>query len=706
MEDPWDSPWATDTTTPVKIDLPSEPQKIHFGNSPRKSSRSPSPWARAVEEDGNDHGLWGGWNDTTTGGKASPGWGASPNLRPLGSATGRTTPDPWKLGAEAFNLREGRNTDSAISMRGEEGQPSSFTTILPTEITNTSGLSETHDIQDGGDEDVRQKLPGERCGSPELEEPPRRAIGAERREEGNRQPSKVQELVEMYDGMATSSSTLDLPLTKPTTRDDKTVEVRHEVEQAASDDALPAAAWVGGNDAPKDQITGRDEVVEVEPSVHDHQPTQLDVESSSKQSRLNARAETPPQLVAAPIQEQTPNITSNRKSKPIPLAYSIDLSHLDDLFLNTQPSPAQAETLPDTIEHDTFASVSERKAWYRISRFGSIRKHNYGDDDETYVRVSWRGSHIRQDVLITVRRWMEEDSIGGRVVLGRRSGHAKGNMFNWDSEAPAVEIGQLLAKNKNKSSTVHNRQVSASASVEGTIMSPAVPSFGWSSSVPSSPVRVKGFSSEWHAGPSPLTELARPPTSADSISSVEPPNRTMAIEPDSTMEDGEQGKEEEDDEDDWGEMVSSPMVESNPLFHKDSMVRPLPPTAVCNAETNSTSKSTQGLTISGLETDPWGGLDVFSGTDTMTPAREDKNTVQEPLTKKSTGPLTDDPSASISSFENRSTVEPVKTKSFHVSRPALAAQPKILETQSRETQADEAVASVLRGLPDLSYMLR
>src|SRR6478609_5242817 len=75
----------------------------------------------------------------------------------------------------------------------------------------------------------------------------------------------------------------------------------------------------------------------------------------------------------------------------------------------------------DVIIDDSFTSISERKAWYLMSRPGSMRKHNLGDD-ENYVRVGWGNSQVREQAIRIVRRWMEEDSITGRVVLGRRGG--------------------------------------------------------------------------------------------------------------------------------------------------------------------------------------------------------------------------------------------------------------------------------------------
>jgi hypothetical protein len=97
----------------------------------------------------------------------------------------------------------------------------------------------------------------------------------------------------------------------------------------------------------------------------------------------------------------------------------------------------------DTIPYDSFQSLEERKTWYRISRYGSMRKHNLGDD-ENYIRVAWPQSQVREQTLKTVARWMEEDRISGRVVLG---GGSKGSsIFGWnDQNAPAVPLASAFA---------------------------------------------------------------------------------------------------------------------------------------------------------------------------------------------------------------------------------------------------------------------
>lgn len=126
--------------------------------------------------------------------------------------------------------------------------------------------------------------------------------------------------------------------------------------------------------------------------------------------------------------------------------YPVDLSHLERLFPGTRTCSAQPARLAD----ETFPSMV-----HRISRLGSIRRHG-GDDDD--VRVSWKDSHTRRAVLATVRRWMEEDSRGGRALpgTGRRLGRAGAAMFNWDLEAPGVQIGELLSRKRGSSHTTRD----------------------------------------------------------------------------------------------------------------------------------------------------------------------------------------------------------------------------------------------------------
>ncbi|GKT98963.1 unnamed protein product [Fusarium langsethiae] len=336
-----------------------------------------------------------------------------------------------------------------------------------------------------------------------------------------------------------------------------------------------------------------------------------------------------PHVTETSTEEETPTGPAPLQPKPPSEPFSIDMSKLNDLFPSVDTSFPSPEPVPDVIIDDSFTAISERKAWYLMSRPGSMRKHNMGDD-ENYVRVGWNNSHVREQSIRIVRRWMEEDSITGRVVLGRRGGAAGAKIFNWDSSAPSAEfsISELLAR-KN-----HSRQ--ASAVSKGTAASPTAASFGWghalipsptaaappsaprtsnvsepepASIVESSPVEVTKTSPVSKTRPPPLDSPPEPRITEEPPSPIkpiplEPTNRPLSIsqplpfpssptisEPQSPIHTtallstnrplsisqaprsplaqpptNAGWGDDEDDDDDWGDMVSSPSVETNGGF--------------------------------------------------------------------------------------------------------------------------------------------
>jgi hypothetical protein len=179
------------------------------------------------------------------------------------------------------------------------------------------------------------------------------------------------------------------------------------------------------------------------------------------------RPVTPPQNPSSPVKTPEPK-TPISQSSPSPLrilkrdygrvVYNIDQATLEKLYPvrsvnkpSTQPS--EKIFISDTIPRDSFSSTEQRKTWYRISRYGSMRKHNYGND-ENYVRVSWPQAEIRTETLKTVSRWKDEDIFGGRTVPGRTSKGFSG--FGWhDSNATPITIESAFAakRDQNRIST-------------------------------------------------------------------------------------------------------------------------------------------------------------------------------------------------------------------------------------------------------------
>ena len=144
------------------------------------------------------------------------------------------------------------------------------------------------------------------------------------------------------------------------------------------------------------------------------------------------------------------NESSDLPKRPTgPVDFSIDLTSVKTLFGEANEDHDEAVEkifIPDTIIADTFASTEERKMWYRVSRYGTMRRYNTGDD-ENYVRISWGPSQVKQETQKTVARWMEEDRNNGHVSLGGTS--KGGSLFGWnDPNAPPVPLATILGSKR------------------------------------------------------------------------------------------------------------------------------------------------------------------------------------------------------------------------------------------------------------------
>ncbi|KAJ4168048.1 hypothetical protein NW754_011862 [Fusarium falciforme] len=480
---------------------------------------------------------------------------------------------------------------------------------------------------------------------------PRPALRRGTRPPALRQPSnKVQELVEMYDDIAKRShsvSPIDPTMRKASSTKSPVQEATPEPEAVERVESEPELEPVP-EPAPEPETKVETEAREASPDVME-ETTEEEKTAAEKTEEDEAQAESdswsdfespiheevPEEPETKVVEEKFPQVEATTHDEPKEILqprpkrpsipFSIDMSKLDDLFPSVEASFPTPEPVPDVIIDDTFASISERKAWYQISRFGSIRKHNLGDD-ENYVRIGWGNSQVRDKAIRIVRRWMEEDSIAGRVVLGRRGGAAGGKIFNWDSSAPSVDISELLARKS------HSRH--ASVNSKGTAASPTGATFGWgsspapsstvaipppasersitepSSAVESSPVEAAKTSPVTAKPPPPParspTAIARPPSPIKPIP-IKPTTRPLSISqplpsptspqipqppspiiptplqattrpisisqpityPTSPLAQPPENAgwgDGEDDDDDWGDMISSPSGEGNGTF--------------------------------------------------------------------------------------------------------------------------------------------
>ncbi|EEY20319.1 predicted protein [Verticillium alfalfae VaMs.102] len=153
--------------------------------------------------------------------------------------------------------------------------------------------------------------------------------------------------------------------------------------------------------------------------------------------------------------------------------FEVDLKQVESLFAFSANNVTGTDVeIPDKVIVDSFESVSERRMWYRLSRYESLRRYDTGNDDN-YARITWVSSTVRSDVLKTVRRWMEEDSIGQRPF---RTGVAKGiggHGFGWDKAGTQVDLENFFSRRHLK-----NNDILATAqrsSMIGQTPGPAIP---------------------------------------------------------------------------------------------------------------------------------------------------------------------------------------------------------------------------------------
>ncbi|KAH7371852.1 hypothetical protein BKA64DRAFT_689627 [Cadophora sp. MPI-SDFR-AT-0126] len=470
--------------------------------------------------------------------------------------------------------------------------------------------------------------------------------------------------------------------------------------------------------------------------------------------------------------------------------FKFDLSKLDGLYPSDTPDPT-SETIfiPDSIPFDSFSSTEQRKTWYRISRYGTMRKHNSGND-ENYVRVGWKPSTIRDDTLKIVSRWIEEDRISGRVVLG---GGSKGStVFGWnDPRAPTVPLSDVFVKHGKKmtnsntaieavpevprewpkglvrdrstsktrspsskprrKSSVKAATVPVSSDIKNSPVAP-VANFGWNSasgvaqksndSSLSSQKRTSASHPDLAPPPRELLSYNRShtttfPTSQNAASQSPTLPAALATEPpvpfaQKSVPPSLSMSNAVNDDDDWGEMVSTPATPTLPVLPSSKGLR---------------HKKSQSF--GGVATDP-SKREMSSGwtnghretTHQSTASVDEFLAPQQPASAPNSLPITSgvDPfPPPVDSFQTSvaaSTPDPWASADFSffetAPAPAPAPVPKPVPKPTQRTigpksvkfnapirhstrgdqksrdelEQDRIVQSVVKGLPDLSYMLR
>ncbi|KAK4083018.1 uncharacterized protein Triagg1_1908 [Trichoderma aggressivum f. europaeum] len=705
MEDPWGSPWAADS--PAKIELPVAPQNAHFSADhlfPRRNSRSQAP-SRSRSPAWEDDDAWGGWNggDASGSGKESPGWGRSPGLKPLqGAPSVRSiSPDPWKdvalkrLDTTALEHEERKPRERRASEASGDDRV----------VDSAISLGDEHELQK--EKDLKNDIP--------VVVPPLDIDAAD-------EAWPVDAVPEAPAAEAVIPAIqLELPDFSPDTGAPVPAAVQPEQPELTPDAEAPGPSAVDDKEQAEVLFTAEEpareketiapqnsfeveeeqqpippaEVIEDEAVVSEQEIVQPSLDAESEVVAENERPWQEPQhdippvpTVSEPNVWQTPfesDAVERPASRTSKIHFPIDLAKLDDLFPSTPPIKTEAELVPDVIIDDTFASSNERRAWYRVSRYGSKRKHDMGGD-ENYVRVSWSKSQVRERTTATVRRWMEEDSITGRVVLGRRLGGSGAVMFNWNSPAPQVEIGEFLGR--------HSRN--SSLTVQSPVASPTTSSFAWAGSDPSSPAvsrhplanELTRDAQEVHS-----TKESKAGSARQSMSLDPPPQHTRAHIPTPIQIPPTYPINKEDD-DDWGEMMTATPTTTMSFTEEEDTVsnrHSIPPQSSLQFETVYESPN---LLASKIEKAP--SKRPFSWHLGQTLSKPFKRGGKTPLTPSFPSPL------------SKPMTPPQVTPTRHT-HTMSADTSLVLPSSPRPSLSvadEETVARLLDDIPDLTYMLR
>ncbi|KAK3903649.1 hypothetical protein C8A05DRAFT_14383 [Staphylotrichum tortipilum] len=774
MDDPWGSPWAAADSdkdhklTPPSAIAPPPRAFLSASNSPRlPATAEESPWA------GDDAGFgdWATAPDTpSTHAVWSGGWGASsPNLAPTsrddahdktspiawpgtvatprpanGSAFRQPSPDPW---ASGFSSRrpshDGVSTPRLVvevaspveapleagtfkkehlavgEDPGWDNADTGETRDKESEDTEVITKSETKDAGDDADEratavalpssDVRLSVESATQGQEyqsstpsndntdheeERQDSPISSLDEEPRapQQGTRKVSgKVQELVVKFDGIARAAS--EEPAVIPRGRS------RSPMSRGVREGADDTADFGDFEDADDSELPAEPAA----PRTPERTPP-----------REASGADATPEALSPPRADVT-----YLSASPIalfgPLDFQVDLSQVAKLF-PTLPEPPKNTNVdyevPDHVISDSFGEISERKTWYRVSRLGSSRRHNAGDD-ESYRRVAWPSSTVHQETIQIVRRWMEEDSIAGRVALGGGISKTQKNMFGWDSSAEPVTLDAVFGKKKAhaRASSLQPLQP-ARVSLEGIDGStpqprqnpahrttgsdgPGFASFGWSST-PTAPTAHARQPSLLRGAPAAGPAPANSPVSAPQASFGSRPAATAAAPASLTLP-ARKSTDPVDDEDDdgWGEMVSSPAT-PHPIHTESALKPPLgaPVTAASGLKTSTVVDATPPAAPQAGD-DAWGAAD-FS--------------VFESAPAKATTPQSHAPPSRPGAVDPTSARGPTAAPraGSSVSRPSdpttLPSAPA--HDSTFNTGDDETAQRIISSLPDLSYMLR
>ncbi|SPO06854.1 uncharacterized protein DNG_09548 [Cephalotrichum gorgonifer] len=532
MDNPWSSPWTTDDDPPKTG--PSEPTEVPhlaFPHPVRFEVTNPaSLW--------NDHEAFGGWagghggvdgrvaeSDVVKGDNGGNDGFLGDGLRAdraSRSPSPSSDTDPWatEVSFVGAHLPGDTRATKEETLEHDARESSDGSGGLEITVPAPPGDSESPGSPDPPPEEPTEEiksslLPDDRGrASPGAISPTSpsgdAALTVQKRRDasshstgGSRQASKVYDLVVMYDGIARKST--EVPPLQPgppkRTRPDGSPTPNPSSEDGPDSDSDEWDEFAVGDDEPPDSP------------------------DSTAQSPL------PPSD---------------------PPEFPVDLTLLTTLFdglAEEHPTPGPAEISDRLNPQDDFSTVAERKAWYRLSRQGSARLHNFGDA-ENYSRVAWQGSTVSRETFAIVRRWMQE----GPILGGGRGGRGAGGMgesaasFGWDrsSSSDPVDLSFLTRK---RPPPMKRRSLENGGRVEGVPMA--------------APGPTTGAGRLANGGGRPLS-MPAPPRGVSLAPPVAAPLRPTAARKPSPLVLAAQGaqshKGSDDEDEEWGEMVTSPQT--------------------------------------------------------------------------------------------------------------------------------------------------
>ncbi|KXJ93435.1 hypothetical protein Micbo1qcDRAFT_161444 [Microdochium bolleyi] len=769
MDDPWGSPWAEPSSKPTLA--PAEPPSALLSPPPRAFFAATSPGASPWGDDAGGFGdwaepgtdrpdesptspNWGAWGETSPkrptpntqldhNGKASPvvwpGSAApSPRLSPLPRS--RTSPsrrpsatDPWAAELSQSLARVDDPTPN-VSESGQKSRTPNEQQLLyenpsfaqsktaaeaadiepPTgSVSNPEQIAqdETQDVASSPRPSMTTSVDSTHAGdgreSPitPLEEAKQRVQPVSRSASG-----KVQELVGMFDSLARSASE-EPEQNRSTSPEEEAPNTNHAGTLTLSTDNTSSRPCPLVDEDQDNIDVGQPGVVSFESSASPATPTSI-----FNPQAFEHDTEMPAALTEEHYRKHSIAITEI-VAKHGPMDFRPDLEAFEKAFAKISPPPISTTDGLDpqnAVIKDSFGEISERKTWYRISRFGSMRKHDLGDD-ENYTRVTWPVTTLHDDTIVIVRRWMEEDSFVGKSMLG---GNKRRSVFNWDSSAAPVDLSTIYAR---KSSLEHERSSSESVARRAaqspsqpagrysrhTSQSDAasfipphapLPAFGWSST------STKPSVSFAPPPPPPVVDLKRPSSGARASSRTSTPVQPLVL----ATAGQHATKAAEEDEDDWGDMVTSPGLENHTPVNVDSaFVAPAPP----SVSEQLAKKAVEHATVpsSGMEAN-----DDFSFFESQSPAtaRSESDYPTKHMANKAASALTSTPL--------RSTTPSLPSPPLSIQKPAAILSPAKTSVPLATARADSLSScalpvpdeelkifkAIVDNLPDLSYMLR